>query len=61
MAQSVRFAHAPDQSLVRQFIGVVGRRPTPEELRRYRSARSCLTLRLPCRARRGPARPIVRL
>lgn len=43
MAQTIRFTHEPDQALVHQFIRVVGRRPTPEELRRYHSARSHLT------------------
>jgi hypothetical protein len=61
MAQTIRFTHEPDQALVHQFIRVVGRRPTPEELRRYHSARSHLSLRLPRRARRGLARLMGRL
>ena len=61
MAQSIRFPREPDQALVHQFIRIVGRRPTPEELRRYESARSRRSLRLPSRARRGLARLIVRL
>jgi hypothetical protein len=61
MAQTIRLTHEPDQALVHQFIRVVGRRPTPEELRRYHSARSHLSLRLPRRARRGLARLMGRL
>jgi hypothetical protein len=61
MAQTIRFTREPDQALVHQFIRVVGRRPTPEELRRYQSARSGVSLFLPRRARRGLARLIVRL
>jgi hypothetical protein len=60
MAQTIRFTHEPDQALVHQFIRAVGRRPTAEELGRYRSARS-VSLQLPRRARRGLARLIVRL
>jgi hypothetical protein len=61
MAQTIRFTHEPDQALVHQFIRVIGRRPNPEELRRYQSARSRVSLRLPSRARGGLARLIVRL
>jgi hypothetical protein len=61
MAQSIRFTHEPDQALVHQFIRAVGRRPTPEELGRYHSARSHVSLRLPRRARRRLARLMGRL
>ena len=60
MAQTIRFTSEPDQTLVHQFIRVVGRRPTPEELRRYQSARSRVSLAPPRRARRGLARLMVR-
>jgi hypothetical protein len=60
MAQTIRFTHEPDQALIHQFIRVVGRRPTPEELRRYDSARSRVSLPPPRRARRGLARLMVR-
>jgi hypothetical protein len=60
MAQTIRFTHEPDQALIHQFIRVVGRRPTPEELRRYDSARSRVSLPPPRRGRRGLARLMVR-
>jgi hypothetical protein len=60
MAQTIRFTHEPDQALIHQFIRVVGRRPTPEELRRYHSARSRVSLPPPRRARRCLARLMVR-
>ena len=61
MAQTIRFTPEPDQALVHQFIRVVGRRPTPEELGRYQTSRSGAILGLPSRARRGLARLITRL
>ena len=60
MAQTIRFTHEPDQALIHQFIRVVGRRPTPEELGRYEGPRSRVSLPPPRRARRGFARLIVR-
>jgi hypothetical protein len=60
MAQTIRFTHEPDQALIHQFIRVVGRRPTPEELGRYEGPRSRVSLPPPRRARRGLGRLIVR-
>jgi hypothetical protein len=60
MAQTIRFTHEPDQALIHQFIRVVGRRPTPEELGRYEGPRYRVSLPPPRRARRGLARLIVR-
>lgn len=61
MTQTARVHHEPDQALVHRFIRVVGRRPTPDELRRYEEARFRVSLRLPSRVRRGTARLIGRL
>jgi hypothetical protein len=61
MSDTVGFDSMGDQALGHQFIRVMGRRPGPEDLLRYRQAHSGLALRLPGRLRRRAARLIVRL
>jgi hypothetical protein len=61
MTQLVPSVTDHDPALVHQFIRLVGRRPTPEELRRYQQHRSRAALRLPLGLRRGAARLVARL
>jgi hypothetical protein len=61
MAQLAPSAPDSDQAMVHQFIRLVGRRPTAEELRRYQQHRSRAALRLPSHLRRSAARLIARL
>lgn len=61
MSEQTSWGPQPDQALVHQFIRAFGRRPGPEELRRYLGARSRVALRWPLPVRRPLARLIGRL